>query len=229
MSTGAGPHYVTAQTLRQSLPAKPSPTSVEEKYYVIFFSSEGTPNIARLSHGFATCARTRTKPGEESFDDFTISWMPANLEVRFRLWPESGTNLDLPASFDYVQSVDGRVFAWGPYEIDKQIYDRALEQFERLQQGRLLYRMADLRLRHRPHLANNCYHSITDIAPKELIMTGAKSGEEMGPIMVEHFRPWLINPQETHDWIVDMLGLRQFQVTFRRMEFDPNPATINAN
>ena len=215
---------------------KPAPAKVqkpsaglEERYYVVLFCSEGTPNIPRLSHGFATFAKKTTGAGVDEFEDFTISWMPANLNCQFRLRPEPGVNLDLPGTFEYVKSVNGRAFAWGPYEINKELYDRAVAQFKRLEEGKQLYKMVDFRMKYRPTVANNCYHSVTDIAPTDLVATGTLFGEPMGPAMVQHFRPWLVNPEETHDWVSEQLGLRQFEVRFRRMEFPSVIAETGGN
>ena len=82
-----------------------------------------------------------------------------------------------------------------------------------------MYKMVDFRKKYRPGVANNCHHSVTDIAPASLISTGTAFGEPYGPILVQHFRPWMVNPGQTHNWVAEKLRLEKFQVDFRNPPF----------
>src|SRR5260370_37702154 len=86
------------------------------------------------------------------------SWMTETLEIEvLRRRPEPGVNLDLESSVRWAESRNSRVSMWGPYQIKKELYDRAVEQEARLNSGRVLYKAIDRRFRH--GIASNCINA----------------------------------------------------------------------
>lgn len=188
-----------------------------ERYYVITFTWEGNPPAARLSHSFATFIKVAEEDGQESIEHFTISWLPATLNIKLITRPEPGVNLGVRETFDFCRERGGEILGLGPYEIRKDLYDLALEQLRRLEAGRITYKAALLKMKWRPGAAN-CYYAVSDAAPRELLYLGTAWGHVTGVPVLEHFGPWLMDPAETHDDIIDRVGLRERNVRFRRIE-----------
>src|SRR5688572_13755957 len=112
-----------------------SAATAAERYYVVSFGWEGNPPNPRLSHTFATFIKTDDRDGQESLEQFTISWMPATLNIKLIKKPEPGVNLGIRETFDYCKSRGGEVLGLGPYEIKKELYEAALRQMRRLEAG----------------------------------------------------------------------------------------------
>lgn len=191
--------------------------SAADRYYVIAFSWEGNPPIARLSHSFATFVKVSQDYGVEEVEEFSISWMPASLRIKIFARPETGRNLTIAETFDYCKAHGGQILGLGPYEISKDLYEAALRQLRRLESGRVAYKAADLRQRWRGY-AFNCYYAVTDAAPREMINLGRSWGHTTCVPMLEHYGPWLMNAAKTHDEIIDRVGLRDRAVKFRRLQ-----------
>jgi hypothetical protein len=184
------------------------PVRAAEHYYVILFAAQGDPPVPRYSHTFATFIRAvGTSPASCAVETHTISWSPASMEIRLaRFFPERGVNLDLAASLRWARSLGARVCRWGPFEIRQDLYDRAQAQIARLSTGAVEYKVVDLGLR--PQRASNCVHAVSDIAADDgLLETGLDYGEEASYLVACHFRPWMIEPGQVHDWLWDRIGL----------------------
>jgi hypothetical protein len=196
---------------RASLPAQ-EPT---EYYYMMIFSAQADSQDPRLTHSFATFVKA-THPGDSAKDyqieSHTISWMPQSLNiVLLRARPEPGTNLDLPSSLRWAKSMNCRVSMWGPYQIDRELYDRAIKQQTRLESGRVLYKAIDLKFR--PGKATNCIHAISDLdTDNGLLRSGQGRGDEASYQVVQHLKRWIIAPGQTHPWVASRLGLNPHPV-----------------
>jgi len=197
-------HKAHSESIEAEAPARSA-------YYMIVFASQSESNEPRSSHTFATFVKARGK--HESEEDFrieeahTISWMPSTLDVVIlRLRPEAGANLDLQATLRWADSVGARVYAWGPYQIQEELYERALAQEARLNSGAVQYKAVDDRFR--PGPASNCIHAVSDIAGDDgLLHVGRQWGQAASGVVVEHFRRWLIDPERSHPWVKRQLGL----------------------
>jgi hypothetical protein len=179
-----------------------------EHYYMMIFSAQAASRDPRLTHSFATFVKA-TGTGDSAQDyqtEFhTISWMPRSLNiVILRARPEPGVNLDLPASLQWAQAMNCRVSAWGPYQIQKELYDRALEQEARLNSGRVLYKALDRRFR--PGTASNCIHAVADLdIDNGLLQSGQGRGDEASQQVAQHLTRWMIDPGRTHAWVASRL------------------------
>src|SRR5439155_25181493 len=96
-----------------------APSVAGERYYMTLFGTQSVPFRTRYTHTWAIFARTAMTPaGEVVVAVDTISWMPATLEIRpLALVPEPGVNISHLETVRWLASFDGRVSAWGPYEI----------------------------------------------------------------------------------------------------------------
>jgi hypothetical protein len=73
-------------------------------------------------------------------------------------------NLDLPETFRFARELGARVYEWGPYRIRPELYERGLRQIERLNSGRIAYKVLDGAWR--PDGASNCIHAVP--VPKQV-------------------------------------------------------------
>jgi hypothetical protein len=208
-----------------SLAALPIPDSAGERYYVVLFAFQSEPNLPRFAHTFATFVKA-TGAGPDprcySVQTHTISWCPASREIRVaRFCPERGANLDLPATLAWARSLGSWVTRWGPFEVHKELYDRAVAQEARLRSGAVQYKVLDCGLR--PSEASNCIHAVSDLAGGALLDTGAAYGEEASCLVAHHLRRWMINPHLTHEWVYQRLGLEGVAVQSRSWGRAPAP------
>jgi hypothetical protein len=194
------------------------PARADESYYMMVYAAQRSPKDARYTHTFATFVRATGNESDNAtreIEQHTISWIAASKEVVLaRVRPETGVNLDLRDSLRLAAALEERVTMWGPFEIRKPLYDRALKRIEQLESGRMQYKAIDFRFR--PESAINCIHAVTDLdADKGLLDTGGACGEEAGRIVMEHLRRWIIAPDTTHDWLAERLGLDESVVVRR--------------
>jgi hypothetical protein len=180
-------------------------------YYMVVFSAQAKSNDPRLTHTFATFVKVdKSDPTTaERTEIHTISWLPRSLNiVLFRRHPEPGANLDLESSLRWAVSRNFRVSMWGPYEIDKGLYDRAVRQEAHLNSGRVLYKALDRRFR--PGIASNCIHAVSDLdIDNGLLNTGLKRGDAASRQVAQHLNHWVIAPERTHPWVASRLGVKE--------------------
>src|SRR5689334_15600040 len=76
-----------------------TPVQADEFYFVAIFGSESVPKQVRYTHSWATFIKLSGCGSDLNtyrMEAFTISWMPATLEIRpLAPLPEKGVNLDL--------------------------------------------------------------------------------------------------------------------------------------
>jgi hypothetical protein len=181
----------------------------KDSYYMAVFSAQVESNEPRLTHTFATFVKdTGDSAKDYRTEVHTISWMPKSFNIAIlAASPEPGTNLDLPSSLRWAESRNCRVSMWGPFKIDKELYDRAVKQESRLRSGRVLYKAIDLRFR--PGVASNCIHAVSDLAvDKGLLDSGQRCGDAASRLVVQHLGRWIIDRGQTYAWLVGRLGLK---------------------
>jgi hypothetical protein len=193
--------------------ARPCPAA--ERYFVVVFGAERNAVRLKYTHSFAAFVRAcGDGPEVESWDldAFTISWMPATLEIKLGApKPEPGVNLDLSASLRVAQAAHDHVYQWGPFEIDPELYYRAAQQVQVLESGTVLYKGNDAGW---PADRVSCVHALLDIADGRpavgpLSLAYGKAGSSR---IAWHFRPWLIQPEQVHPWVGARLGLDAYPI-----------------
>ncbi len=192
--------------------------AAEDTYYMIVFSNQRVANLVRFSHTFAAFVKcsgaTPTSPGRVT-EIHTISWMPASLNIAvLRARPEPGVLYDLESSLNWAYLINSRLSMWGPYQIQKELYDRAVEQEKRLSAGAMLYKTIDARFR--PGVALNCIHAVSDIDTDEgYLQVGTARGDAASYGVAQHLKRWIIQPERTHPWVSNELGLDGYPIVLR--------------
>ena len=106
---------------------------------------------------------------------------------------------------------------WGPYQINKDLYDRALKQEARLNSGLVLYKAVDRRFR--PGTASNCIHAVADLdMDNGLLHSGQGRGDAASHQVAQHLNRWIIHPEQTHAWVASRLGLNGDSVSPPELE-----------
>jgi hypothetical protein len=192
-----------------------------ELYFMIIFSQEGSGHEPWLSHTFATFVKatgTGSDRNQYRLEHHTISWLPASRDVRLlRLGPEPGKNFSREDTLRWARSLNVRISMLGPYQIQKELYERAVRQVQRLNQGKIAYKAIDGRFR--PDVASNCFHAISDIdADNGLLQTGTAHGDDASSMVVMHLKRWLIRPEEVHDWVAQRLGVSDSGIVHLKMD-----------
>jgi ABC-type phosphate/phosphonate transport system substrate-binding protein len=185
------------------------PRQGEPEYYLCVFAFEGVPRRAQYSHTFATFI----KSSGGSVEAHTISWLPKSKHVEVaRTQSEPGMNLDLHQTLSFARGLVARVYEWGPYRIRPGLYERSLQQIERLNSGRIQYKALDGAWR--PDAASNCIHAVSEIDADDgyLTVDGAY-GVAASARVVEHLSRWLIQPGRERPSIHENLGLSGQPIT----------------
>lgn len=190
----------------------------DEFYYVLVFGSQQSIGCVRYSHTFATFVRaTGRGPCAQSYrlDAFTISWLPRALELRpLALAPEAGTNLGLTDTLRWARATGQRVALWGPYLIERELFERALAQARLLDSGQVCYKVLDAG--YPTDIASNCVHAVTSVAGghrPRLLCPGY--GYVASHFTARFFAPWIIDCSGRHDWVAERLGLAAWPLTRR--------------
>lgn len=150
-----------AQEQTQTPPAEPIQVQAQDAYYVVIFGGQRpTFKNPRHSHSFAVFIHTDALNRTEYF---TISWLSVDGIVRpYALHPEAGRNWGLQETLQLCCKNNMQVTRWGPYQINCDLWNRAVRQKEWLESGNVLYKPADGGSR--DGTISNCIHAISYMA-----------------------------------------------------------------
>jgi hypothetical protein len=195
----------------------------------VFGSQRPDINAPSLAHSFAVFAKvSRDHPGGPIRVETTeISWLAATAHVRV-LWPfpEPGHNFDLRTTLQLAEAQGTRVSVWGPYQIERELYERAVAQKSLLESGKVLYKAIDVGLP--ADRVTNCIRALSRVAPgAPKLRVGAPGwGEPASYYITQAFRPWFVNPDETHDWLLAALGLGDYPFVRRPLDGNPSESAL---
>jgi hypothetical protein len=192
------------------------PAAAADRYYMVVFASQANPNVPRAAHTWATFIKASGAGpffwDYQNVDSHTISWMPASLAiVPARLRPEPGKNFDMQTTLKWAQSMGGRVSAWGPSQIQKGLYDRALAQIRVLNSGAMAYKAIDWR--YRGSGVVSCFHAVSDIdVDNGWLETNGAYGDAASDMVAHHLQRWIIEPKKTYPALLKKLGLAKVEI-----------------
>lgn len=182
------------------------PALATDHYYLWMFGYQGPGrfNLPRHSHSFALFVKV---DDQRRVEHVPISWLPRDLQLRINDGPEVGTNLDIPATFNIIQSRGYRWQKYGPYEIQEGLYRRAEARVEQvLRPRKMLY---EARPQNRKN-ATNCIHAISDLdTDRGWLNTGRLRGFGASAALVGHFNRWRVKstpPADLSQLVTEQLG-----------------------
>ncbi len=230
-----------------------SPAASDSYYMVIYSAEEG--KISERAHCFATFARVTWASDAPTprIELHHINWFSVRghrcgwtynlVETDGKpTRPEPGENRTTRDALELVLGHHRRVTRWGPYEIKRELYEKAMRQIDLLE-GRIpgkkvLYKSLDLGYRDRPETpVLNCIHAVSDIVREPaLLRTWMAYGDPAARKVVRHLRPWIKSPAIEPPglwhaiWEEIWRGAPKRRAdTIARAELDPDPGlTSNA-
>jgi hypothetical protein len=193
----------------------------QESYYVIVFGSQQTPPRATYSHTFAIFVRvchSCNSPEGRTVESHIISWMPRTLDIRVHaVLPEPGVNLDLDSTMRWAMATCQRTSMWGPYQIERDLYCRAMERLALLQSGKVRYKAIDTG--YPLSIVSNCIHAVSGIVGGiRLYVSTPNFGETASFDALRRMEPWIIDCEHKHEWLVPVLGLDRYPLIHRDWE-----------
>jgi hypothetical protein len=198
-----------------------------ESYFVLVFGSQrpelNRPNFTHTYATFVKVLEDDSCPNACSLEAVTISWMPQSLKVQtYHLLPEPGVNLDLRTTLEWARQSKLRTSVWGPYQIKKELYQDAVQQVTRLQSGAVRYKTIDTGYPCRR--VSNCIHAVSDLVLREhRLRIGTPSwGEGASYLVTLAMHPWIIDPDRTHDWVLEALELSRHPLVRRNLDRSPS-------
>lgn len=203
----------------------PAGATAQESYYVLVFGSQRPIiNQGAHTHTWATFVRVTgdpTRPGASKVEPHTVSWLAATLIIRpMALLPEPGVNLDLHRSLQLAYDDCQRVSMWGPYQIDKCFFDRAVIKQATLESGAVRYKAVDVG--YDSARVSNCVHACADISQGPRLRVGQPGwGQSASYFVALTYRPFMLDDRTTHDWLLDALALRPYPIVRRELEDNP--------
>lgn len=194
-----------------ALLAGAGPAGAGEAYYLLLFAAQRERNNPNYAHSFATFVRA----GPERLEAHTISWLPANLDIRTGAFlPEAGQNFGLHETIEFVQGTGQRVSLWGPYPIDARLYERARARLEQLKSGAVLYKANDSRYLTSDRVTN-CIHALSSITGGLRLRVASPGwGEPASYAILQRYRRHLL--AEVPDYAISSaLGLDAYPIIYR--------------
>jgi hypothetical protein len=198
-------------TLLDAPVAADAPACAPDRYYLLLFGGQGNVLRPRTAHTWATYVRITPRPNGTIFlEQFTISWLPATLDIRpWAIRSEPGVNLDLYQTLEFMSGSWQRISLWGPFEVSEEHYRNAARHKEELEAGRFNYRVFDFCALN-PHVSH-CVHAVTRTDPafyraSPPILWFGSIGTN--PVATGLIRSGIVaDPHTTHDWLLPALGL----------------------
>jgi hypothetical protein len=173
-----------SQAVREKAAGKRAP-----RYYMTVFSYQNDLNAPGRSHTFASFVKVDAS-GKQHVS--TISWLPADFEKTREICvfkgplfaipgknlckPVIGRNFSLKDTLRYAADQKLKVGMWGPYEIQKTLFEEGQARIADLESGKPLY-VADDRAYRKTGEAFNCLHAISDLGSTQI--------EDGGPLKSE--------------------------------------------
>lgn len=171
----------------------------EAKYFMIMFAYQTEPNLARNSHTFATFI----KKEKDDTQIETVSWLPEDGNIRtMKILNEKGKNYTLEETLRTAEKLKAKTYFIGPYEVNKEVYDKATAHIGRLKKGSVRYKALDLRgQRH-----FNCIHAVTEVVGSKPAI-GFAWGLEASRRALNEFRPYIIDRNKRYTHLIGELNL----------------------
>jgi hypothetical protein len=192
-----------------------------DRDYMTLFGAQSAPFRTRNTHTFATFTRTVPTPsGEAVAESHTVSWLPATLRVRpLALRPEPGANLSLDQTFQWVLTFDGRVSAWGPYEIGPERYYPAVARKADLESGAISYRAVGGLTR--SAAVSNCGQSFSRAGPvvgRKFLQPTPAAGESGTTHLAGRYQRAgaFVDPGVRHTELLPAIGADRYPITLRQ-------------
>lgn len=191
--------------------------SADEYYFAMVFGSQSHPKRLKYTHTWATFIRAVGEGPDlntYALQVHTISWLPQTLDIHvLRPWPEPGVNLDLYQTLQVVAQSGQSVTMWGPFVINKQIYDRSLFIYQLANSGTPQYRAIST---DNEMLIADCIHAVAAADPifgrdhYPLVRIGKPASRFIAREIVT--RSPVEQAAYDNSWLIPRLGLDRYAI-----------------
>ena len=167
---------------------------------------------------------TQVEGAEPKIETHTISWLPDSGRVRvWKICVEPGSDVELHETIKKMLDTGQRVSLWGPYETWNGIHMHFGIQKAFLDSDAVGYQCVDdIGEAARKGNGCNCFHAISDMDPqfdrRQYPLRYFGDEATLNIVRQIHERPILIQPHQTHDWVIDALGLECYPIVRRHYE-----------
>jgi hypothetical protein len=187
-----------------------------ETFYLVVYAAQEEGNHPETSHCFATFARVEeAREAGPVVELHHINWFSLRghrTGATHALFeddgtptrPEPGENRTTREALLLASRHGLRISRWGPFEIEQELYNRALRQIDllegRVPGRRVLYKSCDIGCREpRGIVALNCVHAVSDVDRESgPLRTWTKFGEQAARLVVQHLGRWIKEPARDH-------------------------------
>jgi hypothetical protein len=217
--------WALAAGLALALLAPASPARAGERYYMIVFGAQRGLAEPQYTHSWAVFVRACGEgpcPDAYRLDAYVVSWLPQTMEIRLlALRPEPGWNVELHRTIRWALGTGQQVAKWGPYEIDRDLFCRAVRQSRRLSAGAELYKAVDTG--YDSAEVSNCIHVLADLAEGRgrLRIASPGWGFFASYMITLRLEPWVLDSSQTHEWVAARLGLHCYPIQDRDIRRNP--------
>jgi hypothetical protein len=200
------------------------PVHAEDAYFLLIFGAQRIPNNPDYTHSFAAFVRASWEGpagAAPRLEVHTISWLPRSLRIRaLALAPEPGANWDLHPTLRYALGEGERVSLWGPFQIQPDLYARAVNQVRLLDSGQVAYKANDIG--YPTDRVSNCIHAIMGVADGHRAHVAIPGWGETGSyFLVRDLSSFMVDPGRVHPWVVSALGLGAYPIIYRNPKEAP--------
>lgn len=211
--------HLAVATITTALGASAAPEySTTPRYYFVLFGGQSIPFRAYTAHTWATYVKaTPTAGGQMSIEQVTISWLPAQGDVRpLRIRAVEGKNYSLDETFAKMLHNESRVSAWGPFETDATRYELAAQQAATLSSGAVKFRSVDSFRNNRS--VQHCANAVVNADPnlQRLIQPVLQVGEPgTSKLAAKYVSSGAVVGSGTHDWVLTAIGADRYPLVRR--------------
>lgn len=183
--------------------------------YLLVFASEVRPYNPLKAHTFAVVVNSDCVPGQppQIVDFAWISWLPDAGVVRAFTPPEKGRNVPLHETLCDAVKENRRITLWGPYRIKPELAATFRARMVTLENC-FQYKGAAF---WSPKEVCDCARAVEEMVGTERRWMGIFGyGAAASSAVVRKFAPWLIEPEQSHPWVVTLLDLDKYPLTRRK-------------
>ncbi len=192
--------------------------SAPSRYFITMYGFQGTGgfDLPRFTHTFAYFVRVAGNLATAPLEVFTISWDAADGDIGILQPVEAGHNYTLAETLALADSLNVNVAVRRSalLEINKTLYDKALNRYQMLidgeDTGAVRYKMTDTVQSRNGVIQkisgsySNCIAAVADLlvgSGGALLNTGKKRGFAAGDAVLQWYigSPYFINPSQGHD------------------------------
>jgi Na+-translocating ferredoxin:NAD+ oxidoreductase RnfD subunit len=169
------------------LPSGTIAKSQDEKHFMVLFSYDHSVIPGWSPHSFA---HFYNKKGES----FTISWLPKSSPSDVKVFSDAveGKNYSLKETLDFARETNKEVRLSGKFEIQKDLFEKALSFKKTLESGLIKYQVYK-NTREGEGRALHCVHAISDLAPfGGQFEAGLSFAERANEKLISLFSPYIV-------------------------------------